>query len=441
MKLPSLFENYGADTGSQIAWVSSNSFFTKTIQVPEGVAAEEVASFIELEIEELSPFPLDQLVWGYFMAASQRVAFAFATVKPRVPSQVLDQWEDWTHVYPSFMHLVDTRVTEPTIKGLWHDSVVSLVYYNGQSPYPTAFEHEWLEPGDDQAEENITQVEAAEPPPLPASQASSAGTDNDVAQALAAYARLQAAFGVAGIRVEEGLLVVAETVVTDNAVTLQIERITDPNQASLLLEPVVIAQNNGLWSAELRSSEFIEKRLKAIDFERKLWQGYKITGWVAVLVIFLSLSNLVFDVLVDRRNDRYEKQVTAAAEISVQIGYLENLQRFSGQQFRPRHIFEELNKERVKAIYFKNMEARVEDNVVQVQGIAKNVKQVNDYVERLLKSGNFAKDFMHSSTRSKGDVQFNMKLFYTPAPVEAPLDEAELVPAEEDPAAMMEAEI
>jgi len=427
LKLPSLLNNTGDEKESQIGWVPANVFFSKTIHLPEGVDGDEIASFTELEVEELSPFPLEQLVWGYFADTTQRVVYAFATVKPRVAPILLEKWEDWIHIYPSFLSLIDVRVDVPTIKGLWHDNVVTLVYYDGRSPFPVVMEHALLTSAGERIEADAGGEDAV-------------GTDataGQLEQALAAYAQLQNAFGIADKHVEAGLLVVSEQSTTNHdVVVLNLQRFTAVDAAPEMLAPLTIAKDSGLWSAELRSSDYVEGRLKVIDFDKKLWKAYKFTALVALLMICMLVGNGVFALLVNAREDRYNAQMTASSAISEKIGYLESLKRFSGEQFRPRLIFEELNKYRPEEIYFKNLEARVEENRVNIQGIAQKVKEVNEYVEILLKTQRFQRESVRTDTGSQGDVKFNMRLSYIPQLTEgAVTSTADSMPTDEDFAA------
>ena len=51
------------------------SFFCRRVEIPGDVESDELDSFLQLQLESLSPFPLEHLQFGFVVDAARQFAF------------------------------------------------------------------------------------------------------------------------------------------------------------------------------------------------------------------------------------------------------------------------------------------------------------------------------------------------------------------------------
>ncbi|RME72878.1 MAG: hypothetical protein D6781_01425, partial [Verrucomicrobia bacterium] len=83
-----------------VALARGDVFFMRRFELPAGLAPGEVSGFVELQLEELSPFPLDQLLHGRVVADG--AVFVYAAYRRRFTAEELQAWEQLRFVLPEF---------------------------------------------------------------------------------------------------------------------------------------------------------------------------------------------------------------------------------------------------------------------------------------------------------------------------------------------------
>ena len=110
-------ENSASPTpaASGVALVRSDVFFVRRFELPAGATNQEVASFVALQWEELSPFPLEQLFYGYAIATDRRAVSVYATYRRRFPAEEIAAWQQAHFVLPEFAPVLRQRFPSDTI--------------------------------------------------------------------------------------------------------------------------------------------------------------------------------------------------------------------------------------------------------------------------------------------------------------------------------------
>ena len=67
------------------------------------ISDKEAYRFFELQLESLSPLPLDQLLWGYYSPLDAEQSILYACLKSRLANEGYDALEDYTWVLPQFV--------------------------------------------------------------------------------------------------------------------------------------------------------------------------------------------------------------------------------------------------------------------------------------------------------------------------------------------------
>ena len=89
-------------------------FFIEKVEVPAALSPAELGDFAELSMEAVSPFPLDQLRWGFSCAPNGQHLLIYAALKDRLKLAGHAELESYTWVLPDFTTLRGARFTRDT---------------------------------------------------------------------------------------------------------------------------------------------------------------------------------------------------------------------------------------------------------------------------------------------------------------------------------------
>lgn len=78
------------------------SFFCRRVEIPGDVESDELDSFLQLQLESLSPFPLEHLQFGFVVDAARQFAFLYAAYRRSFERSVATSWEEQEAVIPEF---------------------------------------------------------------------------------------------------------------------------------------------------------------------------------------------------------------------------------------------------------------------------------------------------------------------------------------------------
>lgn len=132
-------------------------FFCRRVEIPAELEKGEEEGFVFLELEGMSPFPLEHLHYGYCLDDAGRFAFVFAAYKRRFEKVDQREWRRLDSVLPDFLLGLHAESKEG-LDGLvlvTEKSFVALAY-DLKSSFPSGF----------YAEERLYGEEAEEEPSL-----------------------------------------------------------------------------------------------------------------------------------------------------------------------------------------------------------------------------------------------------------------------------------
>ncbi|MEZ5277723.1 MAG: hypothetical protein R3F07_15185 [Opitutaceae bacterium] len=93
-------------TPPAVSFAPGSVFFTRRLTLPGEVQVSELDGFVELSLEGLSPFPTDQLFYGYVAAEGGGAVFVYAAYRRRFPAEVTRDWPGQSFVLPDFLPLL-----------------------------------------------------------------------------------------------------------------------------------------------------------------------------------------------------------------------------------------------------------------------------------------------------------------------------------------------
>ena len=99
---------------SDVLVLPAEYFFIEKVEVPAAITPAELSDFAELSIEAVSPFPLDQLRWGFSSAPDGQYLLIYAALNDRLKLAGHAELESYTWVLPDFTTLNGARFTRDT---------------------------------------------------------------------------------------------------------------------------------------------------------------------------------------------------------------------------------------------------------------------------------------------------------------------------------------
>jgi hypothetical protein len=124
----------------RVAILPDAVFFSRTIAVPAGASKAEIVSQVGLALEALSPFPLAQLYYGYYLPPGSDRALAFASYRRRFTVEQLEEWAGAEHVLPAFAAILGCGAQPATTVILASPEGLTAVHWD-QGPVPSVVLH------------------------------------------------------------------------------------------------------------------------------------------------------------------------------------------------------------------------------------------------------------------------------------------------------------
>lgn len=400
VRLPQLLPKIDDTVRRRVVFVPGQLFFTRTLALPDGMAVADVESFAELTLEEMSPFSLEQLAWGYVTDPSVRWIFIMAVVRPRVPASQLTDWEEALFVLPGYFPLLLSDSNRPD--AVLQDHCLTLTHREEGCPLPARFNHYVL-----------PEEEGADP-------------------AAAAMAELVKAGGE-----RQSFVELHEAVEKpDGAVAFAMSRHVAGQEDPEALPELCIENMDTLWKADLREPDFKQQERKGRILAAYLWKGMFAAGMLAAVLVVGAVGWLALAGWLSANEQRIARQTPEVLALDLKQKNLEDLKQFAGAPFKPFEVLGALNQVRLErtkgsAVYFISTSVN-KDNEVTVRGRAGNIGEVNRYADALAASGLFEQE-SPPEYQTRGDrTNFTLRLRYVPPAETVPLAEP-VEPTPENP--------
>ncbi|MFP4283492.1 MAG: hypothetical protein ACLFU2_12790, partial [Opitutales bacterium] len=117
--------------------VPAHCFFTHSFEVATGLSEDERENYLALALEGGSPFPVEQLAWGYLHEPGETRALVYATLRSRVGSIGEFDLSACYHLFPGFIsRLCVSPPAQPTVRFLAQGGAVSALFLQPGSRIP-----------------------------------------------------------------------------------------------------------------------------------------------------------------------------------------------------------------------------------------------------------------------------------------------------------------
>ncbi|MDG1242155.1 MAG: hypothetical protein P8R37_08165 [Opitutae bacterium] len=391
----------------QVLVLPGHLFFIETIDLPVDLEEAEIPDFIELSLETIAPFPVEQLNWGYLYSADAPTILVYATHRDRLKNAGYTELQGYTWVLPDFATLTGACFPNETLVELESTNNLSLLLFDKGTSIP-----------------RIVLVAPV--------------TDGDANQALkdlkASPSNLPKSASI--LRIRTGGIELSE----QGEATFHLE-LADASRSTLASDAwTTLAPTEAqLWQADVRSANFKETERSARRLGTLLM---RITAWAALFALVLvsiEILLLASQAWLSTLDKQIESQRTAVLTIEDKQALMIKLEQVAKNELRPIAILEAANNIRLKiklGIEYDSVVVEGENNIT-IEGKATSINALNSYTESLKQSGYFELITAPESITRAGKTTFTVTLAYThldtAAPVEAPAPSAIESPTEEAP--------
>jgi len=245
----------------QVLVLPGHLFFIESIEVPVDLEPSEIQDFVELSLESLAPFPVDQLNWGYLYDEESPIILLYAAHRDRLKQAGYTDLQSYAWVLPDFATLTGACFPDETLVALESSNNLSLCLFDKGTSIPRTV---LVAPLTDDALDQVlkaTQSLKASAADLP----KTASTLSICAEAVDLS--------------EQGLPTFNQVSADDSRSDLEYGAWT------------TLAPGEGqLWQADVRSSDFKASERSARRLGALL---LRITGWAALFAVALIVGEIV----------------------------------------------------------------------------------------------------------------------------------------------------
>lgn len=356
-----------------LMFVPGEYFFIERISIPEEVLPKDLDSFLEIRLEGISPFPLDQLYWGYIHDQLERSLFLYAMYVGRLTLEEKERvlGDEVSYVFPSFIVGFGYKYSEPTINLIVSGTSISAIYWNSDN-LPMQVETIGIGEFEDKGREVLLK-----------------NLDLEGYVVEAGYWNLEKA-----------------EILADRSVRFEssyhAEGASKPDHIFILNE-----KKGATWNADIRPKELTKVKHKEQRINRILW--------IATLACLLAFGILVVGEVLAFTGKAYlntkkalvAKQAPRVKIIEGQESLAQKIEQISQNYYTPFRMLELLNTSRPKKVYFTSVTLGNQNNLV-IDGVAASVDDLNKYTEDLNASGLVEKHEVGQIVSRQGRVTFKM---------------------------------
>lgn len=236
-------------------------FFCETLSVPVDLAPEDFIDFAlqVLDLDAFSPFPPDQLAWGFHGCQKTRKILIIATPFTKLRQLGWQNLEYFRRVFPSFVSLVGKEYEKPSIVFLLHDETLTAASFEPGTTVPDAMYSLPVDAGDSDGFEAVR-------------------------------GKLLSMFDLAHFEHIQDVLFAGEVTRTSNGF-FRFENEWWNTDNPELIEAVVISAEE-LWSFDVRPSDFKVQERKRRRQAALRWKGVmgSLAGLAALFLFFIGMQ-------------------------------------------------------------------------------------------------------------------------------------------------------
>lgn len=351
---------------SPVLVLPGHVFFVDRIELPAGLESTDISDFAELCLEDLAPFPVEQLYWGFLHHEPDGAILLYATYKERIAELGHKDVHHFQWVLPDFA----------TTFGAYFPEAKTLLLESADGGSLIS-----LEPGAVLLSHVKSYAPDSKAPP-------SAESSRPLVIHIDSIALNDQGLPTFHFKARERI---------DESTTGHWKQVS-PSESQL-------------WQADIRDREF--KKTERNNRKLSAWLG-RATAYAGVFIILLLvLEGLLYAgaFWLQAENQKIARQAPDVRRVEDKQSLMNKLDQVAQNELRPIAILDALNQSRPEGIYFTKTVAE-DQNRITIDGIARTISELNAYLEALEATGSFQLKDSDRITRG-GKTTFSATLDYT----------------------------
>lgn len=342
--------------------IPGEHFFCDTIEYPSSLKPDKFEDFVEFVLNEgnFSPYPAEQLAWGYQADEGSGRIFIFATPFPKLRQLGWQDLEYFRRVFPSFISLLGKEYTEPTLAFMLYEDTLSAGAFQPDSNVPDLLYSLALD--EDEQDESIEH----------------------------ARGKLLSLFDLENYQISKDILVAQEVSRTKEGFFRFEHDWLDGKDTDLEMEQDVLVDADALWTSDLRHRDFKNTEQSNRKSSRARWKGMIAWSFGAVALL---LAFAVIKIMGVKLEDKKLLSQKMAAEVPMVIDSQKLLEKLRQNKLGGIDPFGSLIRFAEHRgggpddpnLWFSlaHFESR---NEVVLEGEGKTIEAINNFIESLKKN-------------------------------------------------------
>ncbi|MDA0348604.1 MAG: hypothetical protein O3C43_02630 [Verrucomicrobia bacterium] len=399
----------GSEESIEPVLVSGNWFVSRAFSVPEGLKDKELEEFAELSVEEISPFNLEQLNWGYFYGEESSRLFIYAAFDQKLRKDLVES-EQFDYAFPDFVQSFGLKFERATLIFLVHETTLSGILLPANDEVPQTVVGITLDP-----EFSPSDLEDAR---------------KRVVQRIEIQVNRRHEPTLANPIVDFGSVEVSDIIYTRNW-----EFKESKAKPSLELVPygdsfgkgteVGINETGKLWAMDVRKADAKEELAKKHGWSLWYWRG----TMIVLLLFFILAAGEVGLLAFTKWNEKQllialEKE-PRASDVMEKSDILAKINQITTNQLLPFEMLTIVNEYRPETIWFTRFIAEG-GNAVQVEAAGLPSSDINGFQEALRDVEVISNVTISNNRVANNQASFRMRIEFQPGALEPQTFIAEL---------------
>lgn len=353
---------------SFILRIPGEHFFCESVNLPATLTPKEDQSEQEVieqfvgeffDTKTFSPYPQEQLAWGFYGSLQEKRVFVFACPLIKLRHLGWQEIDIFRRVFPSFVSVLGKRFSQNTILFLMDDNSLSVISYVAESKVPSSLFSLPVDQGD---KESIK----------------------------IARGKLLALTDTENYEILSDILVAGEVDRQKDGLFKFDHEWLQGDDPGLDLDQNLLTDSEELWTIDIRSPSFKKEERKRRSQTRGRWKATKIwsLSMAAALILFLGLK--IFGV---NLQDRQALASNMASEVPLVIESRKLLEKLQQNKLGGIDPFGSIGRLYTHLggtagnldVWFTSahFESR---NEIQIKGEGKNIESINTFIEKIEKN-------------------------------------------------------
>ncbi|MCC5807685.1 MAG: hypothetical protein JJU00_15275 [Opitutales bacterium] len=409
----------------RILLAPTDTFYSHRFEIPEDVAPADRRGAIALLLEGESPFPMEQLHWGFLFDAKAHRAFVYAAPHARLAKLGMNDISGFFHAFPGFVTVLGDTFTRRTVRFVAENGSVAAVYFEPGESIPARVAARRVN-DEFMSDEAILATREKLAKVLPADEE---------------WAAEEGVFVGEGIFVEgerrivcrhRRLLPGASTRKTETAEDSEADEVPPPAAGETRERPLAL-DHNAVWDADIRPPTWGSKARKDRRTSRYIYKATVAAVFFLSFLLLLQAFHFGLGVYNANRAERITTEQPRVQRINDTWALASRLTQSTEQDLAPFRMLELINNVRPESVYFTRVRSTVY-NELRVEGLSNAVRPVNAYADRLnqldyIRSAETVVETRENRTRFDLTVRFSE----IPRPEEAAAARDDVVMGSDEP--------